>query len=205
MGSGAARCARRWNRRRQGRAAPAERRGQSRTVTEVDRSWPTQVDAVAIAPQSFAVVDQVRFDTFPLIAKLTRWGIDAHMGILFGLPNQLLLAAFGLGCADDRAGLPHVVDPPPGGGSAASGAYAGCRLAGAFPAGARRHAAGGSRTGLLPAGDGREPRGVAAGGRVALARPTARPPGRNAKRPPAAPRCVSSALRWRRWRWRSAA
>ena len=67
------------------------------TVTEVDRSWPTQVDAVAIAPQSFAVVDQVRFDTFPLIAKLTRWGIDAHMGILFGLPNQLLLAAFGLG------------------------------------------------------------------------------------------------------------
>ena len=71
--------------------------GKAWTVTEVDRSWPTQVDAVAIAPQSFAVVDQLRFDTFPLIAKLTRWGIDAHMGILFGLPNQLLLAAFGLG------------------------------------------------------------------------------------------------------------
>ncbi|EMH4107213.1 DUF2534 family protein [Serratia ureilytica] len=71
--------------------------GKAWTVTEVDRSWPTQVDAVAIAPQSFAVIDQVRFDTFPLIAKLTRWGIDAHMGILFGLPNQLLLAAFGLG------------------------------------------------------------------------------------------------------------
>ncbi|MBB1174863.1 PepSY-associated TM helix domain-containing protein, partial [Klebsiella pneumoniae] len=69
--------------------------GKAWTVTEVDRSWPTQVDAVAIAPQSFAVVDQVRFGTFPLIAKLTRWGIDAHMGILFGLPNQLLLAAFG--------------------------------------------------------------------------------------------------------------
>ncbi|HID9456829.1 TPA: DUF2534 family protein [Serratia marcescens] len=71
--------------------------GKAWTVTEVDRSWPTQVDAVAIAPQSFVVIDQVRFDTFPLIAKLTRWGIDAHMGILFGLPNQLLLAAFGLG------------------------------------------------------------------------------------------------------------
>lgn len=71
--------------------------GKAWTVTEVDRSWPTQVDAVAIAPQSFAIIDQVRFDTFPLIAKLTRWGIDAHMGILFGLPNQLLLAAFGLG------------------------------------------------------------------------------------------------------------
>ncbi len=34
------------------------------------------------------------------MAKLTRWGVDAHMGVLFGLPNQLLLALFGFGlCA----------------------------------------------------------------------------------------------------------
>lgn len=31
------------------------------------------------------------------MAKLTRWGVDFHMGILFGLPNQLLLIAFGIG------------------------------------------------------------------------------------------------------------
>ena len=67
------------------------------TVTEVDRSWPTQVDAVAVNPQDFSVVDRTQFNTFPLVAKLTRWGVDAHMGILFGLPNQLLLIAFGLG------------------------------------------------------------------------------------------------------------
>jgi len=67
------------------------------TVTEVDRGWPTRVDAVSVNPQDFAIVDHVRFANFPLVAKLTRWGIDAHMGILFGLVNQLILAAFGLG------------------------------------------------------------------------------------------------------------
>ncbi|KHJ68470.1 membrane protein [Pantoea rodasii] len=67
------------------------------TVSEIDRSWPTQVDAVSVNPQSFAIVDHVYFDRFPLVAKLTRWGVDAHMGVLFGLPNQLLLAFFGLG------------------------------------------------------------------------------------------------------------
>ncbi|WJV60638.1 PepSY-associated TM helix domain-containing protein [Pectobacteriaceae bacterium CE70] len=69
--------------------------GKAWTVTEVDRSWPTQVDAVSVNPQTFAIVDHVWFDNFPLVAKLTRWGIDAHMGILFGLPNQLILAFFG--------------------------------------------------------------------------------------------------------------
>lgn len=67
------------------------------TVTEIDRSWPTQVDAVSVNPDSFAIVDHVYFDRFPLVAKLTRWGVDAHMGVLFGLPNQLILALFGLG------------------------------------------------------------------------------------------------------------
>lgn len=71
--------------------------GQAWKVREIDRSWPSQVDEVAIHPQSFAVLDQVRFGDYPLPAKLTRWGIDGHMGILFGLPNQLMLAALGIG------------------------------------------------------------------------------------------------------------
>lgn len=70
------------------------------TVTEIDRSWPTRVDAVSIHPDNFTLIDRVEFKHFPLVAKLTRWGVDAHMGVLFGLPNQLILAAFGLGlCA----------------------------------------------------------------------------------------------------------
>lgn len=74
--------------------------GQAWTVSEIDRSWPSQVDAVSVDPVSFAIVDRVEFASFPLVAKLTRWGVDAHMGVLFGLPNQLLLAFFGFGlCA----------------------------------------------------------------------------------------------------------
>lgn len=74
--------------------------GQAWTVSEIDRSWPSQVDAVSVDPASFAIVDRVEFAHFPLVAKLTRWGVDAHMGVLFGLPNQLLLAFFGFGlCA----------------------------------------------------------------------------------------------------------
>ena len=67
------------------------------TVTEIDRSWPTQVDAVAVDANTMQVIDSTRFEDFPLMAKLTRWGVDFHMGVLFGLPNQLVLIAFGLG------------------------------------------------------------------------------------------------------------
>ncbi|MFJ5406472.1 PepSY-associated TM helix domain-containing protein [Pectobacterium punjabense] len=79
---------------------PATKPHSAWTVSEIDRSWPTQVDAVSINPDTLEVVDKTDFNTFPLAAKLTRWGVDAHMGVLFGLPNQLILAAFGLGlCA----------------------------------------------------------------------------------------------------------
>jgi len=67
------------------------------TVTEVDRRWPTQVDAVSVDPRSMQIVDHVRFADFPLLAKLTRWGVDAHMGILFGVWNQAILVIFGVG------------------------------------------------------------------------------------------------------------
>ncbi|WP_010434140.1 PepSY-associated TM helix domain-containing protein [Enterobacter mori] len=75
---------------------PASTSDRAWTVTEIDRSWPTQVDAVAVDPNTMQVIDRTRFEDFPLIAKLTRWGVDFHMGILFGLVNQLLLVAFGL-------------------------------------------------------------------------------------------------------------
>ncbi len=79
---------------------PAKNANNAWTVTEIERRWPTQADMVAINPDSGVVVDYVRFADYPVAAKLTRWGIDAHMGVLFGLPNQLILAAFGLGlCA----------------------------------------------------------------------------------------------------------
>lgn len=76
---------------------PAWQADKAWTVSEIDRRWPTQADSVAVDPHNFTVVDKVEFAQFGLLAKLTRWGVDAHMGVLFGLPNQLLLAAFGLG------------------------------------------------------------------------------------------------------------
>lgn len=75
---------------------PSHQSGKAWVVQEIDRSWPTQVDSVAIDPASMSVIAHANFKDFPLVAKLIRWGIDAHMGILFGLPNQLLLAAFGV-------------------------------------------------------------------------------------------------------------
>lgn len=65
-------------------------------VGEIDRRWPTQVDAVAVDPHTWRVTDKIEFANFGLLAKLTRWGVDAHMGILFGVANQLVLALFGL-------------------------------------------------------------------------------------------------------------
>ncbi|WP_165855924.1 PepSY-associated TM helix domain-containing protein [Marinobacter sp. JSM 1782161] len=66
-------------------------------VREIDRTWPTQVDSVAVDPYSLEVVDQANFEDFPIAAKLTRWGIDIHMGTLFGVANQVLMFALALG------------------------------------------------------------------------------------------------------------
>lgn len=65
-------------------------------VKENTRHWPEEQDLVAIDPATGEVTDTVVFDDFPVLAKLTRWGIDAHMGLLFGLANQIVLAVIAL-------------------------------------------------------------------------------------------------------------
>ncbi|MCO1660161.1 PepSY-associated TM helix domain-containing protein [Pseudonocardia humida] len=67
------------------------------TVAEDADGIPVQRDEVALDPYTGAVVETVRWDDFPVLAKLTTIGISAHMGLLFGLPNQLLLAALAAG------------------------------------------------------------------------------------------------------------
>ena len=76
---------------------PAASRDAAWTVAENDRSWPTQVDSVAVDPASLRVTDHVRFSEWGLPAKLTQWAIAAHMGLLFGLPNQIALAVLAVG------------------------------------------------------------------------------------------------------------
>ncbi|HWT61078.1 MAG TPA: PepSY domain-containing protein, partial [Ochrobactrum sp.] len=64
-------------------------------VREYDRSWPTQVDTFAIDPRDLKVISRADFETFPIIAKLIRWGIDLHMSVLFGVANQIIMALLG--------------------------------------------------------------------------------------------------------------
>ncbi|AEV73598.1 putative iron-regulated membrane protein [Mycolicibacterium rhodesiae NBB3] len=65
-------------------------------VSENKRDWPARHDSISIDPQTGAVTDRVNFADWPFMAKMTDWAIDAHMGILFGWVNQLLLTGVAL-------------------------------------------------------------------------------------------------------------
>ncbi|MER5748585.1 PepSY-associated TM helix domain-containing protein [Streptomyces sp. NPDC002088] len=65
-------------------------------VKQVQRSWPEKQDSVAIDPATGEVTDVLRFADYPVLAKLTRWGIDLHTGVLFGLVNQIALMLLAL-------------------------------------------------------------------------------------------------------------
>ncbi|WP_342213411.1 PepSY domain-containing protein [Nocardia wallacei] len=50
-------------------------------------------DSIAVDGRTGDVTDVLRYRDWPLMAKLANWGIQLHMGLLFGLANQLLLLA----------------------------------------------------------------------------------------------------------------
>ncbi|BCJ47589.1 membrane protein [Actinoplanes ianthinogenes] len=66
------------------------------SVTGNDSLWPVGRDSVAVDANG-TIVERIDFADWPLLAKLTQWGIYAHMGNLFGLANQIVLAALALG------------------------------------------------------------------------------------------------------------
>jgi uncharacterized iron-regulated membrane protein len=66
-------------------------------VAEIAGDWPVQRDAIAVDPQSGTITESILWQDWPVMAKLTRIGILAHMGSLFGLVSQLVLAAMALG------------------------------------------------------------------------------------------------------------
>lgn len=62
--------------------------------------WRLTSDAVSVDGANGDVVDRLPFSELPLFSKLTQWGIYLHMGIMFGLPLQIVLAVLALGiCA----------------------------------------------------------------------------------------------------------
>ncbi|MFG3493790.1 PepSY-associated TM helix domain-containing protein [Streptomyces sp. NPDC047928] len=70
--------------------------GKGYVVKETDTQYPVHLDSAAVDPATGQVMDTLRFADYPLLAKLTRFGIDAHMGVFLGLANQLALAALAL-------------------------------------------------------------------------------------------------------------
>ncbi|WP_433607562.1 PepSY-associated TM helix domain-containing protein [Dactylosporangium sp. CA-139114] len=75
---------------------PAEP-GTAWTVANTDVVWPVGLDRVAVDPSTGTVTARSDFADWPLLAQLSKLGVQAHMGYLFGLANQLLLAALALG------------------------------------------------------------------------------------------------------------
>ncbi|MGE2712812.1 PepSY-associated TM helix domain-containing protein [Mycolicibacterium litorale] len=63
------------------------------TVAQTREPWVLSNNAVAIDGTTGRVTDTSWFADWPLAAKLAAWGIQLHMGLLFGLVNQLALAA----------------------------------------------------------------------------------------------------------------
>ena len=61
------------------------------TVAEVRRAWQVSPDEVAVDPSTDSVVSENRFADWPVAAKLATWGIALHMGLLFGVANQVVL------------------------------------------------------------------------------------------------------------------
>lgn len=67
--------------------------GTAFTVAQTRQPWVLSNNAIAIDGATGAVTDTSWFADWPLAAKLSAWGIQLHMGILFGLANQLALLA----------------------------------------------------------------------------------------------------------------
>ncbi|WP_353890573.1 PepSY domain-containing protein [Micromonospora sp. WMMA1363] len=77
--------------------APAEEPGAAWTVAQTDNTWPVARDRVAVDPTDGAITARSNFADWPLLAQLSSLGIQAHMGLLFGPVNQVLLAGLALG------------------------------------------------------------------------------------------------------------
>jgi uncharacterized iron-regulated membrane protein len=77
--------------------SPPSQPGKAWTVTQADHTWPVHRDAIAVEPTGHAVTARVNWADHPMMAKLSTLGIQLHMGRLFGIANQLVLAVLAVG------------------------------------------------------------------------------------------------------------
>lgn len=69
------------------------------TVAQTRQPWVMSNNTVAVDGTTGTVTDRLWFSDWPLAAKLAAWGIQLHMGLLFGLANQLALLALAVALA----------------------------------------------------------------------------------------------------------
>jgi uncharacterized iron-regulated membrane protein len=66
--------------------------GQGIGVAEIDEPYRLTTDAASVDPATNTVTSQIDYwRDYSVVAMLADWGIRGHMGLLFGLLNQLLL------------------------------------------------------------------------------------------------------------------
>ncbi|MFI0976153.1 PepSY-associated TM helix domain-containing protein [Streptomyces sp. NPDC021093] len=66
-------------------------------VAQSDNVWPVHYDKVAVDTATGEVTSRTRWADYPLTAKLSKLGVQGHMGVLFGLANQIVLALVAIG------------------------------------------------------------------------------------------------------------
>jgi uncharacterized iron-regulated membrane protein len=67
--------------------------GTAFTVKQLRTAWSLSANSVAVDGATGAATDVLPSSSWPVAAQLTNWAIGLHMGLLFGLANQLVLLA----------------------------------------------------------------------------------------------------------------
>lgn len=68
-------------------------------VAETRQPWVMSNNSISIDGSTGAVIDTQYFADWPVAAKLAAWGIQLHMGTLFGVANQIALVGLSLALA----------------------------------------------------------------------------------------------------------
>jgi uncharacterized iron-regulated membrane protein len=67
------------------------------TVKESENGLPVHRESIAVDPYRAEVTERLGWSDYPMLAKLTTLGIQAHSGQLLGLANQIAMALLALG------------------------------------------------------------------------------------------------------------
>lgn len=76
---------------------PAADASSAWVVAQKDNVWPVHYDQVAVDTAKGEVTAHTRWADYPLLAKLSKLGVQGHMGVLFGIVNQIVLALIAIG------------------------------------------------------------------------------------------------------------